>query len=105
MPQTGVIETLPWWVYFAWGLVGGFIIDGMEYVRVIRANDGQLPAKMRTPWAFASVMIRLAIGGLLAALFGLSGQAPTPLSAAIVGIAAPTILEKLAQTVPPVSKY
>lgn len=94
---------MPWWIGLLWGILGGLMLDGMEYVRAIRANKGRLPRSMRTFWTLFGVGLRAAIGGCLSALFVSSGQAETPLAAAVVGIAAPTILEKLSQTIVPLN--
>lgn len=34
---------MEWHEFALWGLAGGVMIEGMEYVRIIRANKGQLP--------------------------------------------------------------
>jgi hypothetical protein len=83
-----------------WGLLGGFAVEGIEIAAMLRStgNWPWRPRKKAAPF-LASVVIRLAVGAALAAAVGATG--PTgPLSAFAVGVAAPLIIEKLAQQIP-----
>jgi hypothetical protein len=83
--------------YFAgFAMLGSVIFDGLDYVGAIRSNNGHLPDALSTPWALASIPIRAAASGVLGAVLGASGMlTPTPASAFIVGVAAPSVLERL----------
>ncbi|MCP2164223.1 hypothetical protein [Goodfellowiella coeruleoviolacea] len=89
--------------YAAWGLFGGFAVEGLEFSTAIRRNKGW-------PWQndngigplplLISVIIRLGIGSGLATAAGLSDQVSGPFGALAVGIAAPLLVEQLARQIP-----
>ncbi|GIM90425.1 hypothetical protein [Paractinoplanes toevensis] len=85
-----------------WGLFGGFAVEGLELSAVIR-RTGRFPWKRRGGPGLApflvSVIIRFGVGAGLAAAVGSTGST-SPLSALAVGVAAPLIIEKLAQQIP-----
>jgi hypothetical protein len=85
-------------VWFAafYGALGGFMIDGLEFVRAVRANHHRIPVRFKRPGYLLGEAVRLAIGAALAAVYYASGQATGPLAAVTVGIAAPMIIERLA---------
>ncbi len=94
---------MPQWCVFAgWGLLGGFIVDGMQFYRSVLKQGGTLPQEYGT-WVFAlAELIRLGAGAALAVALGMSGQVTAPFGALLVGIAAPLIVEKLSQQLPQV---
>lgn len=83
-----------------WGVLGGFSVEGLQFSGAIRRVGGWPWRKRGEPglWPFVvSVVIRLAIGGGLAAACAAGGQLAGPFAAVAVGIAAPYIVEQLAQ--------
>src|SRR5436305_1177390 len=89
--------------FFLWGLLGGCIVDGWEFVRIVRANRGKLPEGF---WSFgyvAAELVRLLIGGALAMVFFLSKQIAEPLAAVTVGMTVPMIIERLRRQPPTAS--
>ena len=36
------------WLCFLWGLFGGLLIDGLEFWKAVRANNGEWPPDMIT---------------------------------------------------------
>ncbi|MGA2233006.1 MAG: hypothetical protein ABSH22_19060 [Tepidisphaeraceae bacterium] len=83
------------WQYFLWGLFGGSLVDGLEFVKVVRARGGTFPKRFFSAGHVASEVVRLLIGGALALVFFESGQVNTPLTAATIGISAPITIERL----------
>ena len=92
---------LPWYEFAFWGFFGGVAVDGLEFWRRVKANNGDWPPELRTKWVLIAECIRLCTGAGLAVAFGLSGQVTSQLSALAIGTAAPLILEKLSQQLPP----
>ena len=87
--------------YFLYGVIGGVFVDGMLVIQAVQAvkRRGLAPYD-RLDW-WASELVRVCIGGGLAWLFYLSHEVNTPLSAAVVGMTAPTIIARLASNPPP----
>jgi hypothetical protein len=84
-----------------WGLVGGACVEGLEGAVAMRRTGGWPWGRRRSarmPF-IASVVIRLGVGVGLAAAVGQSGPM-SALSALSVGVAAPLIIEKMAQQAP-----
>jgi hypothetical protein len=86
--------------YFALGVVGGMLVDGMEFWQALRSPNSALPPYYRLGLYWLGEAIRLLIGGTLAAIFYASHQVDTPLAAAMIGITAPIIVERLAKAPP-----
>jgi hypothetical protein len=93
-------------VYAAlWGLFGGFAVEGLDLYTAVR-RFGRWPWRVREPREAGPVayavaeLVRLAIGGGLAAATAVSGQITSPAGALAVGVAAPLIVERLTRAVP-----
>jgi hypothetical protein len=91
---------MEWWELGLWGLFGGFIVDGLEFWRLVRNNRGVWPVQYRSFASLAAEIVRLIVGAGLAIAFGKSGQVTGAIGAVAIGAAAPLIVEKLAQQVP-----
>ncbi len=81
-----------WWAAALWGSSGAAAVEGLVLYRAIhRVKD--FPWRKEGEAAFAahlaSVVIRVVLGGGLAAAFGASAQVAGPLGALAAGIAAP----------------
>jgi len=90
--------------FFLWGLLGGIFIDGLDFVKLIRARGGKM-LKRATSAGYMLVLgevLRLLIGGALALVFYESNQVNTPLAAATIGMTAPMIIERLGREPPKV---
>lgn len=86
-----------WWVAALWGLSGAASVESLALYRAIhRVKDFPWRKKGEVAFAayLASVVIRVVLGGGLAAAFGASAQVAGPLGALAVGIAAPKIVEQ-----------
>ena len=89
------------WLELAlWGLLGGGIVDGLEFWREVRTNGGRCPEEFRTMAYLVAEAIRLGVGAVLAVAFGLHGQVTAPLGALAIGVAAPLIVEKMSKQLP-----
>lgn len=91
---------LTWWQLGLWGLFGGFIVDGLEFYRLVRKSKGKWPKEFSTPAQVVAELIRLISAAGLAVGLGTSGQIAGPLGAISVGAAAPLVIEKLSQELP-----
>jgi hypothetical protein len=80
--------------FFLWGVVGGGIVDGLEFVKLVRSHKGHLPKGFITRWYVVGELIRLSLGGVLSAGLFLSGEIAKPVAGIIVGVAAPAIVER-----------
>jgi hypothetical protein len=91
------------WDYAVWGLFGDFDIDGSEFTGAVRRVGGwpwhQFGEPGLLPLA-VPVLIRLAVSTGHAAAAGATGQVSGPFGALPVGVAAPPLIEQLAQYVP-----
>lgn len=85
------------WEYGGWGILGGALVDGIEFYSSVRANKGKIPVAWKRPGTYAAEIVRVGIGGILAAACGASEQITGPIGALSVGAAAPLIVEKLSQ--------
>jgi hypothetical protein len=89
--------------FAAWGLFGGFAVEGLEFAAAIR-RSGRWPWRNRGEPGplplLASVIIRLSVGAGLAAAAGVANQVSGPFGALAVGVAAPLLVEQLARQVP-----
>lgn len=96
----------------AWGLFGGFALEGLEFHAALRrhgcwpwrvqSSDSQTASAPEAgPLVYlVGELIRLLIGGGLAWAAAATGQIAGPLGALGVGAAAPTIIGQLAKFVP-----
>ena len=83
-----------WWLYALLGLSGGFVVDGLAYVRFVRTSKGILP---RNFWSLPYVLgfvIRLLSGAILAMVLGAGGQVSVPVGAFVIGITAPAVIDQ-----------
>jgi hypothetical protein len=85
-----------------WGLVGGMSVEALNLYRQIHATPGRkwswrCPIPQGMAAYIVSVIIRALVGGGVAAASAASDQLSGPLGAFTFGVAAPLILEKLAQ--------
>jgi hypothetical protein len=55
--------------YFCFGLLGGALVDGMDFVHAVRANKGLIPVRFTRLGYILGEVVRLAAGGALAAYF------------------------------------
>ena len=89
--------------YAAWGLFGGFAVEGLEFAAAIR-RTGKWPWRKRGEPGplplLTSIVIRLAVGAGLAAAAGEASQVSGPFGALAVGVAAPLLVEQLARQIP-----
>ena len=91
--KTGNISS--WWYFAFWGMLGGFVADGLRYSRVLCSAERETLEKYLSFAYFLGTFIRLSIGGILAAAFGLSGQISGEMGALVIGITAPAIIDKI----------
>ncbi|MET0494461.1 MAG: hypothetical protein ABW000_15175 [Actinoplanes sp.] len=81
-----------------WGLLGSFIVEALELAAALRrakAPPWKRLGEPRLPAYLISVVLRLAAGAALAALFGADGQLAAPFAAGALGITAPLVVERL----------
>lgn len=81
-----------------WGLAGAFVVEGLELVAAIRRTGGwpwRLHGEVGLGPYLVAVTLRLAVGGVLAAALGTNGQLSGPAGAAMIGITAPLLVEKM----------
>lgn len=101
--QSRLVASMTGAEYLLWGIFGGSAVEGLEFSRAIRAT-GSWPWRLRgepgaLPYA-VSVVVRLLVGGGLALALGLDHQIIGVFGALTCGVAAPLILEQLAQRIP-----
>jgi hypothetical protein len=94
------------WIEAAlWGLGGGFAVEGLDLYGALRRR-GRWPWRVRGPREvgavgyFVAELVRLVIGGVLAAALAESNQITTAFGALAVGVAAPLIVERLTRVIP-----
>jgi hypothetical protein len=96
------VEDMTGLEFTAWGLFGGFAVEGLEFSAAIR-RTGRWPWRQPGepgPLPFAiSIIIRLGVGAGLAAAAGMADQISGPFGALAVGVAAPLVVEQLARQV------
>ncbi|AEV85776.1 hypothetical protein ACWT_4755 [Actinoplanes sp. SE50] len=86
----------------AWALVGGSVVEALELAGALRrakALPWKRPGEPRLPAYLLSVVLRLAAGAGLAAVFGADGQLGGPFAAGSLGITAPLMVEKMLRQV------
>jgi len=84
-----------------WGLLGGFIVEALELLVASRRVGGwpwTRPGEPGVAPMVVSVVLRMAIGAILAAAAYGSGQVGGPLPALGLGVAAPLVIEKMTRT-------
>jgi len=95
-------------VAVAWGLFGGFAVEGLELYAAVRRR-GVLPWRVKAhgrrppagPLAYAiAETIRMLIGAGLAGAISGSGQPLTPMGAVAIGVATPIIVQRILETFP-----
>jgi hypothetical protein len=69
-------------------------VDGLEFVKLVRSRRGRLPKGFISRRYVIGELIRLSLGGALSAALFLSGEIAKPVAGIIVGVAAPTIVER-----------
>ena len=84
-----------WTNYFLLGLLCGAMVDAVEFVRALQSSHGVVPKRYKRYGMWAGEVVRLLIGGALAAVFYVSHQVETPLAAVTVGATAPIIIERM----------
>ena len=91
------------WVYAVWGASGGLMVEAVQFYSAIR-RSGSWPWKgeggARTATTPSPVVIRIGVGFGLAWAAAGTHQVSGPLGAIAVGIAAPLVIEQMAQRVP-----
>jgi hypothetical protein len=91
------------WVAAAWGLTGGLCVEALTLYSHIRATqrwNWRRPIPQGLAAFLISICIRAGAGAGLAAAAAGSGQVSGSLAAFGLGVAAPLVVAKLAQTVP-----
>lgn len=89
-----------WLATALWGLFGGALVAGLDFIAVVgRIGDWPWRArkKLRAGPYVAATLVRLLLGAGLALAAGQSGLASNALSAVMIGVAAPLIIEKIAR--------
>lgn len=98
---------MAWWQAALWALAGGFVVEGLEFVALLRRHrkwPWQVDAEATGSTAagplgyFIAEIVRLAAGGILGA--ALAAQVTGPLPAVAIGAAAPVIAGHLTAYVP-----
>ena len=91
-----------WYGYVLWGLFGGVLVAGLDFVAVVgRIGDWPWRARKKLragPYA-AATLVRISLGGGLALAAGQSALITNPVAAIGVGVATPLIVDKLGQAV------
>jgi hypothetical protein len=84
-----------------WGAAGCFAATGLDIYTALRQH-GQMPWKVEGPGVQAGPaahaigeVIRMLLGGFVAAAFAGTGQVSGAVAAIVIGIAAPAILQRL----------
>lgn len=87
------------WMACVWGLLGAGAVEAHQlHSDIGRVKNYPWRARGEVPLGpyLVALVVRLALGVGIAAMFGASGQAGGPVGVAAVGVAAPKILEQLA---------
>jgi hypothetical protein len=98
-PALTTVYAVQLWQCVMWGLFGGAAVEGLEWSAVMRRGRWPWNKRLRVGPVVTAVVIRLGIGGGLAGAIG-AGGSMNQLGALSIGIAAPLIIEKIAQQVP-----
>ena len=88
-----VVVLAPWYFYTLWGVAGGFVVDGLTFVRLVREKRKLSKGFLTVPKTIG-FLLRLFIGGILATVLGLEGQVSVPLGAFVVGVTAPALIDR-----------
>ncbi|GAA4606794.1 hypothetical protein BJY16_006008 [Actinoplanes octamycinicus] len=84
----------------AWGLLGGFIVEALEYSAAIRRTKGWPWRRRGEPGlgpSLVAIALRLSASAGLAAAAGAGGQVAGAFGALALGITAPLVVEKILQ--------
>ena len=84
-----------WFNYFTLGLLGGVMVDAVEFVRLVQASRGAVPRRYKRWGTWLGALVRFPTGGALASVFYVSHQVETPPAAVTVGATAPIIIERM----------
>lgn len=84
-----------WWYFGLWGLLGSFIVDGLNLARNLDNPKKKFDRRNINLEFFVGTILRLLIGAILAICFGLSGQITGEVGALVVGITAPAIVDRI----------
>jgi hypothetical protein len=88
---------MAWLPSLLWGLLGGALVAGVDFITIV-GETGDVPwKKLRATPYFSAVVVRILISGGLAAAAGESAIISNPLAAVMVGAATPLIVDKLAK--------
>jgi hypothetical protein len=89
-----------------WGLAGGFVVEGLDLYTAVRRH-GKWPWRVTGPGPAAGLagyvvaeLVRLLIGGVLAAGAAASSQVSGAVAAMAIGVAAPVMVERLTALIP-----
>lgn len=89
-----------------WGLIGGFIVEALEYAAAIRRAKGWPWKRRGEPGLgpqLVAILLRLAASTGLAAAAGAAGQLASVFGALVIGVTTPIMVERIlrqAGTVP-----
>lgn len=107
MPIHALSPTVAAW----WGLLGSIVVEALELataLRRARAWPWKRPGEPRLAAYLISVVLRVAAGAGLAAMFGADGQLAGPFAAGALGITAPLVVETLLRqagtSIPPLAQ-
>jgi hypothetical protein len=81
------------------GFLGGFVADGLELQRIVKANGGEWPSEWRRSAFWLAELIRMISGVGVAWVFWRSGQINGSLGALVIGATTPLIMEKFSRSV------
>lgn len=91
------------WVATSWGVLGGLCVEALWLYSRIRSDllwSWRRPIPQGLTAYLISLVARVGVGAGVAAAAAGSGQVSGPLAAFGLGVGAPLVVEKLAQTVP-----
>lgn len=94
----GYVVPVAGWHYLLWGIFGGFAVEGLEFATAVRRIGNwpwRDPAEVRPLPFIVSTVIRVGVGGGLAAAYGIQGQITGPVAAVTLGVAAPLLLDQM----------
>lgn len=87
----------------AWGLFGGFAVEGLQLASAIRRTTTWPWTRPEEPsfWPYMlSIFIRLAVGAGLAGAAAASDKITTVIAAVSLGVAAPLVIEQMMRAIP-----
>lgn len=97
--RSGNLADVSVWMACVWGLLGAGAVEAHQlHSDIGRVKNYPWRARGEVPLGpyLTALVIRLALGVGMAAIFGASGQAGGPVGVTAVGVAAPKLLEQLA---------